>query len=62
LYERVKEGISEKHRNTLEFILKNGSLSTRILNSLDGDFSEEKLHKLYSRLGKCLLQNTLFKP
>mgnify|MGYP002795022741 FL=1 len=62
LYERVKEGISEKHRNTIEFILKNGSLSTRILNGLNGDFSEERFQKLYANLGKCLLQNTLFKP
>ena len=62
LYERVKDGISQKHRKTLEFIMKNGSLSTRILKSLDGDFSEEKFHKLYSNLGKCLLENTLFKP
>ncbi len=62
LYERVKEEISEKHRDTLEFILKNGSLATRILNSLGGDFSEGKFQKLYSNLGKCLLENTLFKP
>ena len=61
LYERVKEGISEKHRNTIEFILKNGSLSTRILNSLGGDFSEGKFQELYSNLGNCLLENTLFK-
>lgn len=62
LYERVKDGISQKHRMTLEFILKNGSLSTRILNSLGADFSEENFNKLYSRLGKCLLENALFKP
>ncbi len=61
LYERVKEGISEKHRNTIEFILKNGSLSTRILNSLGEDFSEGKFQELYSNLGNCLLENTLFK-
>jgi hypothetical protein len=57
-----KEEISEKHRNTLEFILKNGSLATRILNSLGEDFSEGKFQKLYSNLGNCLLENTLFKP
>ena len=62
LYERVKEGISQHHRDTLEFILRNGSLSTRIINSLEEDFSEEKIQNLYSKLGKCLVENTLFKP
>lgn len=62
LYERVKEGISEKHRDTIEYILKNGSLSTRILKSLDSDLSEGNFHNLYSNLGKCLQENTLFKP
>ena len=31
LYKRVKTNISEKHRKNIEFLLEQGSLSTRIL-------------------------------
>ncbi|WP_372916877.1 glutamate-cysteine ligase family protein [Salegentibacter sp.] len=61
LYERVQSQISAKHQHTIEYILKNGSLSTRILKKLDGDFSEEKIKKVYSELGECLADNQLFK-
>ena len=62
LYDRVKPEISYKHQKTLEFILEQGSLSTRILNVLDGDLSEKKIQEIYSRLGECLAHNKLFKP
>lgn len=60
LYHRVQEGISAKHRETLEVILNEGCLSTRILNALEGDLSVENINKVYSHLGKCLATNTLF--
>ena len=62
LYLRVKSEISEKHRDTIEFILTHGSLSTRILKAVGGYFSEKNLHKIYSQLGECLAQNKLFTP
>jgi carboxylate-amine ligase len=62
LYERVKEAVSEKHKETIEFILNNGSLASRILAAVNDDFSEENLHKVYIELGLCLAQNKLFKP
>ena len=62
LYKRLKENISVKHRKTIEFLLENGSLSTRILNAVGDDFSEENLRKIYNKLGTCLAENKLFKP
>lgn len=62
LYERIKENISLKHQETLEYLLDNGSLSTRILAAVGDDYSAEKLQSVYSRLGECLQSNQLFKP
>lgn len=62
LYFKTKENISGKHRKTIEFLLENGSLSTRILKAVHGDFSEKSLCKIYDRLGKCLAENKLFEP
>lgn len=61
LYERVQSQVSTKHQHTIEYILNNGSLSTRILKKLDGDLSEEKIRKVYSELGECLANNQLLK-
>lgn len=62
LYHRVQDGISAKHRETIELILEKGSLSTRILEALDGDLSKENINIVYSRLGECLASNKLFIP
>ncbi len=62
LFSRVKENISEKHKITLEFLLKNGSLASRILNSLGGNYSEANILSVYEELGQCVATNTLYKP
>jgi len=62
LYKRLKENISVKHQETIEFLLENGSLSTRILEAVGDDFSEENIKDVYNRLGTCLAENKLFKP
>ena len=62
LYYLVKDEISNKHRETIEFILENGSLSTRIVKSLEGDLSADNINIVYSRLARCLSHNTLFLP
>lgn len=41
IFEKVKDNISAKHLETLEFLLKNGSLSSRILTAIGEDFSEK---------------------
>jgi carboxylate-amine ligase len=62
LYKRQQENISVKHQKTIEFLLENGSLSTRILEAVGDDFSEGHLKEVYNRLGTCLAENKLFKP
>ena len=60
IYERVRENISVKHRKSIEFLLDNGSLSSRILEALMGDYSEENIKRVYRELGKCLAENRFF--
>ncbi|HET8886904.1 MAG TPA: glutamate-cysteine ligase family protein [Salinimicrobium sp.] len=61
LFGLVKMNLSETHRENIEFILNNGSLSTRILNKLKDDFSEQKIIEVYTQLGECLETNEFFK-
>ncbi|MGB8704169.1 MAG: glutamate-cysteine ligase family protein [Gillisia sp.] len=61
VYKRVKTSISERHQKTIEFILENGSLSTRILKAVNNDFSKKNLHSVYEKLAECLQENTLFR-
>lgn len=62
LYDKVKDNLSSEYQKTLENILANGSLSTRILKALENDFSEQNILKVYTRLGDCLQENKLFLP
>ncbi|GAB2769120.1 carboxylate-amine ligase [Salinimicrobium soli] len=61
LYALVKHNISEKQQEDIEFLLKNGSLSTRILNALGEDPSENAISETYRELGKCLAENRFFR-
>ncbi len=47
-------------KGTAKFILDNGTLSTRILEALDNDFSRKNLQKVYTRLNDCLASNQSF--
>ena len=60
IYVLVKEELSEKHRESIEFLLENGSLSTRILKAVGDDLSEEKIISVYRKLGRCLEENRFF--
>ena len=62
LYKLVRHNISQKHQKNIEFLLENGSLSSRILKALGEDLSEDNLRKIYERLGKCLQENQFFTP
>lgn len=62
LYEKVKQGMTQDHQKHMEFILQNGSLSTRILKSLRNDFSEANIKKTYRKLAVCLQNNRMFRP
>jgi carboxylate-amine ligase len=60
LYSLVKDNLSEKHRESIETLIKNGSLSTRILKTLGESPTEEEIMQVYRRLGKCLKENRIF--
>jgi hypothetical protein len=62
IYQRVKDNISTKHKQSIEFILANGSLSTRILKGISGDYSVSNINRIYSKLSTCLDENSFFKP
>jgi carboxylate-amine ligase len=46
----------------VKLIIEQGSLSTRILNSLKGDFSNNNIIKTYHNLSGCLANNKMFIP
>ncbi len=60
LFEKVVDKLNEETKETLQFILKNGSLSTRIIKALNNDFSEENIFSVYKNLATCLQENKLF--
>lgn len=61
IFNRLKDQADLKKRSRhLEIILKEGSLSTRIVRALKGDYSVSALTKVYRELANCLAQNRLF--
>lgn len=62
LIERVSSELDKDSQLVLEFILNQGNLSERLLNSCDNDFSKSNLTRIYRQLGCCLLNNQLFDP
>lgn len=62
LYSIVKSKLLPGHHNIIENILVHGSLSSRILKRLNGNFSELNIKMAYKQLAECLNQNTMFKP
>lgn len=62
IYMRVKDNISPKHKKSIEFILANGSLATRILKGISKDYSVSNINRIYSELSTCLDKNSFYKP
>lgn len=60
LYNQVKKKISLENQKTIETILTEGTLSTRILKAIGEDISDKKIKDVYSKLAKCLDTNQLF--
>lgn len=54
------KGSLSKRQAALNVILNRGSLSTRIINELNGDFSLGTLTKVYQKLSVCLAENRMF--
>lgn len=47
-------------RRELDVILKEGTLSQRIIKALSGDYSKENIVRVYRQLSDCLAQNKMF--
>ncbi|SDG97635.1 carboxylate-amine ligase [Psychroflexus sediminis] len=62
LFDKVSSRMSDRHADAIGLILKQGSLSTRILKAVDADFSEVNILKVYHKLGDSLSKNELFLP
>lgn len=62
LYKKVKGNLELEHLESIEILLKEGSLSTRILKALDPQASRESITQIYAQLQQCLEQNKLFVP
>ncbi|MGJ5643445.1 glutamate-cysteine ligase family protein [Formosa sp. S-31] len=60
LYALAKPNIHKSHHITLETILNEGTLATRIENALNDDLSEANILKAYKALADCLENNELF--
>lgn len=52
----------EKWKPELDIILREGTLSTRISNALQGDDSAAGITRVYHQLSDCLAQNKIFLP
>lgn len=62
IYNRVKETISPKHQRSIEFILEQGSLSTRILKGISNNYSVANINEVYAELISCLETNKFYEP
>jgi gamma-glutamyl:cysteine ligase YbdK (ATP-grasp superfamily) len=47
-------------RKEIDLILTEGTLSTRMINALEGDYSRDNIIALYKKLSGCLAQNKMF--
>jgi carboxylate-amine ligase len=57
---RSGNGSMEKWKREIDVILKEGTLSQRILRALGSDHSRENIVRVYKQLSGCLAQNKMF--
>lgn len=62
LLEKVSSHLDTDSQFVLDYILKEGNLSERLLRACNHDYSKTTLKKVYQQLGYCLLNNQLFNP
>ncbi len=61
IYESLKyEKTEVQYQKPIEYILNHGTLSERILKSLNNDFSKAKMIEVYQRLSRCLNEVKFF--
>ncbi|MHA7843290.1 MAG: glutamate-cysteine ligase family protein [Winogradskyella sp.] len=62
LYKKVKPQIHKNHHESIELILEEGTLSTRLLKAIENNVSEAHIIKVYQKLQSCLIENKMFQP
>lgn len=62
LFARCSGMFASKTRQTLELILREGCLASRIIRGLQGDYRRENMREQYRRLADSLQQNSLYLP
>lgn len=60
VFEKAQKFIHPDSIENVKWLLKNGSLSERILNNLQEDFSPQNIHKVYNKISDCLKENIFF--
>jgi len=59
--QKILETIGSPDKN-IQFIVREGNLSSRILRSLNGDTSTGSIQRTWHQLARCLETNTMFQP
>ena len=62
LFDEVKLNLTSENRFMIQELLKNGTLASRILKSLNHDFSIQNLTETYKLIGSALKNNQMFIP
>lgn len=62
LYKNVKSKLHKSHHHSIELILEEGTLATRLLKAIGEDTSENNIISVYKKLQESLNTNTLFQP
>ncbi|MFC0604658.1 glutamate-cysteine ligase family protein [Winogradskyella pulchriflava] len=62
LYKSVKSKLHESHYQTIEIILEEGTLATRLMKTIVSNTSETNIINVYGQLKNCLINNKLFQP
>ena len=62
LYNLVEDKLPKQYKQTIEIILTNGSLASRILKACNNNFSDKNIVSVYNQLSQCLKDNKVFIP
>ena len=62
LYNSVKSKVHKSHHETIDLILEEGTLATRLVKAIGKTPSETQIVKVYRQLQQCLVNNQLFHP
>jgi len=60
LLNQIKSNMNRESVKIIKYILRNGTLSTRIMKGLSGNYSRKNIVRVYNRMAECLTGNILF--